>query len=519
MQRVRLHGSQGVNAATVTVALGLLAVLVGAASLRAQTVLGQTVEGEVGTHAAGSATADFNQDGHADVALSATEGIMIRFGDGAGGLGPPVLTTPPVGSQLMAFADLDGDGLVERLASPTGVVPQQLWVCRGLGGAAFGAVESYPVAGQSAFAGGAVTVRDLDGDDDEDVCVAIGSELVANSAMNLYLNDGTGTLTHQVLLPDVPLVAGSAADFDADGRPDLVYSTASSPFVQTTYVLQGQPGGGFVELIVWPQTFLFDVSDLDDDGRLDVLLRGIVPNLEARMNLGDAKFAVGPGTNVDGVITALGKFTDDDVPDLLLLEGDSSINQSFTVWPGDGLGGFDSTQAARANRTDLEVLGVLADVVTDGRLDIVATRTVPPFSTSLQVTVVPNLTYPSDAPVLDLAHSLYGGGGWPGQLMLGSFIAHEEVTIDVWAAGPGLPALLVVGLSEIGAAFKGGTMVPNPDLLVGPLTTAADGTLEVKGRWPRGLPPGTPVTFQWWIADAQAPAGMAATSAARVTTP
>ncbi|HZJ69497.1 MAG TPA: hypothetical protein VFF36_01070, partial [Planctomycetota bacterium] len=329
------------------------------------------------------------------------------------------------------------------------------------------------------------------------------------------------TAGHQAAVSGAPLSTGSAADFDADGRPDLVYSTGISPFAQlsTTHVLQGQPDGGFAEIFTWPQTLLFEVSDLDQDGRLDVLLLGAVADVEAWLNLGGAEFADGPHTNAPGAsISGLGNITDDAVPDLLLTI-DSGTDLSFTVWPGDGLGGFDGTKAARANRDQRDTFGVLADVWTDGRPDIVATRDFPPPITILQVTVIPNFTYPSDSPVLDLGQALYGGGGWPGQLVAGSFVPEEEVTLDVWALTSSLPAVLVIGLSEIGAPFKGGTMVPNPDVLVGPLMTGADGTLTVQGRWPHGLPPGTPVTLQWWIADPQATAGMAATSAARMTAP
>ena len=74
------------------------------------------------------------------------------------------------------------------------------------------------------------------------------------------------------------------------------------------------------------------------------------------------------------------------------------------------------------------------------------------------------------------------------------------------------PAWLILGLSEFDAAFRGGTLVPAPALIV-PLVTDAEGALSLSTTWPVGLPPGLSLWLQAWIPDAGGPQGWAASNA------
>ena len=137
----------------------------------------------------------------------------------------------------------------------------------------------------------------------------------------------------------------------------------------------------------------------------------------------------------------------------------------------------------------------------------------------MQVSTTPNWTYPAGAPQLDLGHPQFGGDGWPGTLVSGSFVPDAPVTVKLWEAGDNLPAVLVAGLTESFAPFKGGVMVPEPDALFGPISTGTNVIFELHGRWPGGLPVGSAITLQWWIADPTAPQGMSASTAVRITQP
>jgi len=55
--------------------------------------------------------------------------------------------------------------------------------------------------------------------------------------------------------------------------------------------------------------------------------------------------------------------------------------------------------------------------------------------------------------------------------------------------------------------------VPVPAVVV-PLLTNAQGLIVVKAHWPAGVPAGTPIFLQAWMADASGPAGFAATNGA-----
>ncbi|MHC5209262.1 MAG: hypothetical protein ACYTG2_00920 [Planctomycetota bacterium] len=82
----------------------------------------------------------------------------------------------------------------------------------------------------------------------------------------------------------------------------------------------------------------------------------------------------------------------------------------------------------------------------------------------------------------------------------GSGLASGGSTVTLSASHCGLPfagTTLVIGLFNISFAFKGGTMVPSPDLLL-PLPTGATGNITLPFSWPVGLPPGFKIYLQFW---------------------
>jgi subtilisin family serine protease len=109
--------------------------------------------------------------------------------------------------------------------------------------------------------------------------------------------------------------------------------------------------------------------------------------------------------------------------------------------------------------------------------------------------------------------------GVPQLLGTGSLVADEAVTLSLTAARPGALAVLVVGLSAINAPFKGGILVPNPDLLLSGLLVDGAGTLSLSGAWSPELPAGSSVYFQAWIPDPLAAKGLAASKGLKATTP
>jgi hypothetical protein len=64
------------------------------------------------------------------------------------------------------------------------------------------------------------------------------------------------------------------------------------------------------------------------------------------------------------------------------------------------------------------------------------------------------------------------------------------VQVDTW---------FVVGLSRIDQPFKGGVLVPSPDIILGPVVSDGFGSVTLTGIWPDGVPIGTEVVIQSWV--------------------
>ena len=97
---------------------------------------------------------------------------------------------------------------------------------------------------------------------------------------------------------------------------------------------------------------------------------------------------------------------------------------------------------------------------------------------------------------------------------------YRDVGYASYEIGAGVrPAILVVGAWPLFAPFKGGVLVPRPNILVGGLATDATGSLTLQGNWPVGLPSGAPTWYQLWIVDRLAVQGLAASNGVRSITP
>lgn len=118
----------------------------------------------------------------------------------------------------------------------------------------------------------------------------------------------------------------------------------------------------------------------------------------------------------------------------------------------------------------------------------------------------------------DLGLALGGTHGPPRGFGAGSLEGGTPMSLTLADARESATAYLVVGLTQLGAPFKGGVMVPQPDALVA-LPTGPAGTIVLQATWPSGLPSGLSSYFQWWIADPLGPLGFAASNGFSGTTP
>ena len=121
----------------------------------------------------------------------------------------------------------------------------------------------------------------------------------------------------------------------------------------------------------------------------------------------------------------------------------------------------------------------------------------------------------------DLGSGLAGATGVPLLTGDGTLIGGAPTTIALTQAAPSATAFLLYGVTAINAPFLGGTLVPDvsaPGGLV-ILSTNPSGERTLAFPWPAGLPSGSSIYIQYWIADAGGPLGYAASNGLLATTP
>ncbi len=123
----------------------------------------------------------------------------------------------------------------------------------------------------------------------------------------------------------------------------------------------------------------------------------------------------------------------------------------------------------------------------------------------------PGVEGSGDPPWTSTCPGLAGSGGLVPQLAgVGPLTPGSANALELLAAAAQQPLVLVAGLAEIDAPFKGGTLCPDPLLLV-PATTGATGTFTLPFVLP-DAPAGATLQLQAWIDDGGAPHGWAASN-------
>ncbi len=119
----------------------------------------------------------------------------------------------------------------------------------------------------------------------------------------------------------------------------------------------------------------------------------------------------------------------------------------------------------------------------------------------------------------DLGDALAGTNGPPLLDGAGFFVPGLDVELEASALLENTTASLVVGFSAANAPFKGGILVPSPDLVFSGIPTGAAGAFELTSSWPAGVPSGFEIFLQVWLADGAGTLGFAASNGLQITTP
>lgn len=112
------------------------------------------------------------------------------------------------------------------------------------------------------------------------------------------------------------------------------------------------------------------------------------------------------------------------------------------------------------------------------------------------------------------------GGAYGVPMLTATGLNSPNATTQILVRGapPASRGVLVVGNGKIAVPFKGGVFVPEPDFLVWPLTTDADGNWSLAEHWVPTLPSDYQTWQQVWFQDETAPQGWAATNGLKSTT-
>ncbi|HEX5010740.1 MAG TPA: integrin alpha [Planctomycetota bacterium] len=412
--------------------------------------------------------------------------ILARDGDNAGA---------HLGQSVAGPGDCNGDGTPDVLvgapgSNAFGVGAGRALLLSGALGPALVVVGGAAPGDQCGFA--VAAAGDLDGDGARDLLVGspnasprglshAGSVRAVSSAHGTLLHKVDGTVADGQLGASV----GGLGDLDADGVDDLV---AGAPYTSgelehvgrvTVYsgsdgaLLQSTTGSAAGDALGWS---VGDAGDIDDDGRGDVLVG-----------------AIGSGGLDPGAAGTA----------RVLSGRDGSL---LAIFGGVAVG--DQTGAAVAGAGDLDGNG-LPDVIvgspgSDGPAQNAGKVT---FYSAIHVIWA------------DLGGGIAGSSGTPTLEGKSLLVANGLFRLLVDGAKPNAPATLVVGFAELGAAFKGGLLWPQPEVLLPGLIVGGGGSLVISATWPAGVPSGFELLLQAWIVDASAVQGLAATNGLRGLTP
>lgn len=231
------------------------------------------------TGAAQIIAGDFNHDGIPDLAVAGSSNMSLLLGNGFGAFYTVSNTSIGPGAWNIVSADFNLDDNLDVAISANS--SSAIFVLLGNGKGGFSAAAGSPISipGQPF----ALVTGDLNGDGAPDLATAS----VGNNTVTVLLGSGTGTFTPTA---GSPIATGGVfpnsmglADFDGDGKPDLLVVNGNSSSSANTRLFLGDGAGNFTA-----QSTLFGggnagysfmvVGDFNNDGRQDAAIADFFGN-------------------------------------------------------------------------------------------------------------------------------------------------------------------------------------------------------------------------------------------------
>ena len=331
----------------------------------------------VGAAPRGLTLGDTDRDGDLDVAVTnLNDGtVSILANDGSGAFSGSATLTAGSWPWHPRFGDIDNDGDLDLAVPNQNSGNVSIWLNNGSG--VFSSAAAVTAGTNPKF----LTFGDLDSDGDLDM--AVSNSLFMSGAVNVRLNDGTGSFPTGSTINLTWGVSGgntgriASADLDRDGDLDLAVVSEREGGLT---VLLGNGTGAFTVGPVFGKVAgsqLTDllVEDFSRDGRPDAAAVHSVLNENgaAKVFLSTtaipvaAAYREGPATPVGdwpGFI-APGDFNGDGDLDMVVSNG---AVDSLSVRLGDGAGGFSNGTTATTGDSPQEL--ATADFNRDGKLDL-----------------------------------------------------------------------------------------------------------------------------------------------------
>ncbi|MCK4871842.1 MAG: VCBS repeat-containing protein [Phycisphaerales bacterium] len=311
------------------------------------------------------ALADIDDDGDLDILIAQSDGLRVQLNDGTGSFTAGTLYGAGTDFSYLALANLDGDDDLDVIAveSKGSTDPGFMQIFLNDGAGTLTASEDCDTPTIPSD----VTTADLDGDGDLDILVtSLGQHVVS-----IFYNDGSAHFTGPTnwSAGTFPVMV-VAADFKGDGLIEIATVGLGDNrvrilrlFAEGLYIADGAYNVG-------AQSHAMAAADLDGDGDLDIVTGDqFGAGFAVLLNNGDGTFAdFTPVSAADGIkAVKLADVNDDGAVDII---GAGITGASLFVATGNGDGTFDSATAFDAGEAPNDVAA--GDVNDDGYLDLVS---------------------------------------------------------------------------------------------------------------------------------------------------